>query len=86
MGIPTGAWTKSCMYILLEVYSDIYLLGYRLNTLSRLARSSLWSNKVNLRLIAIWGVGRDTHTMENVGCLRKMVLEKTGDRFRALGG
>jgi hypothetical protein len=43
------------MYILLDVYLGIYLLGYRLNVLSRAVRSSLWFNKVDLRLIAICG-------------------------------
>lgn len=41
------------MDILLGVYSGLYLLGYRLNTLSREVRSSLCLDKVGLRLIAI---------------------------------
>lgn len=45
------------MDILLGVYSGLYLLDYKFNTLSREVRSSLCLNKVDLRLIAILGGG-----------------------------
>lgn len=84
MGIPIGASGDKDVYV--------HLVGCLLR--DRLAGLSAQHSKQSIQKLPVVKQGGfkahrnlgGTHTTENVGCLRKMVFEKTGDRFSKVLG